>query len=62
MEGRRGMKGRKIRIEDDLTWKERRMEWRIKEIARQERGRGKGVWKRLREDLNKWELVEMGGK
>jgi len=42
--GRRGMKGRNIRIEDDLTWMERKMEWRLKEIARIERGKGRRVW------------------
>jgi len=44
MIGRRGIKGRSIKIEDDLTWLERKMEWRLKEIARIEREKGRKVW------------------
>ncbi|EFN83458.1 vicilin-like seed storage protein At2g18540 [Harpegnathos saltator] len=33
-----------IKVEDDLTWKERKMRWNLKEIAREERGKGKNVW------------------
>ncbi|KMQ88498.1 hypothetical protein RF55_12004 [Lasius niger] len=35
---------RGIRIEDDLTWRERKMKWKLEDIARQEREKGKRVW------------------
>lgn len=38
------MKEKGIKIEDDLTWKERKMKWVLEEIARQERNKGKSVW------------------
>lgn len=38
------LKGRKVRIEDDLTWEERKMRWKITEIAEKERRRGNRVW------------------
>jgi len=41
---RKYMKGRNIKIEDDLTWIERKIEWRLKEIARLEREKGRRVW------------------
>lgn len=37
------MKEKGIKIEDDLTWKERKMKWVLEEIARQERNKGKSV-------------------
>jgi len=37
MEKKKGLRGRAVRIEDDLTWGERRMKWRIGEIAEEER-------------------------
>ncbi|KZC11441.1 hypothetical protein WN55_03030 [Dufourea novaeangliae] len=43
MEGRRKLEGRVERIEDDLTWKERKMQWELKRIASVERGRRKRV-------------------
>lgn len=39
-----GLKGRKERIVDDWTWKERKMRWKLEEIARTEMGKGKRVW------------------
>lgn len=33
---KRNLKGRKERIEDDLTWKERNMKWKIEEIEKEE--------------------------
>ncbi|KAM0727873.1 hypothetical protein ACS0PU_005342 [Formica fusca] len=42
---RRGeIKGRDIRLDDDLTWRERRMRWLIESVARREREKGKRVW------------------
>lgn len=37
------LRGRKERIEDDLTWKERKMQWRIREMGEEEEGKGKRV-------------------
>jgi len=44
MEKKKELKGKKIRIEDNLTWGERRMKWRIGEIAEEERRKGNRVW------------------
>jgi len=44
MEKMKELKGKKIRIDDDLTWGERRMKWRIGEIAEEERKKGNRVW------------------
>lgn len=44
MSKRRNLKDRGIRIEDDLTWKKRKMRWSLREIARQERMKGGRVW------------------
>ena len=44
MEKKRGLKGRKERIEDDLTWRERKMMWRLWEMARKEEREGRRVW------------------
>lgn len=38
------LKGRKERIWYDLTWKERKMKWKLEEIARKEEKLGKKVW------------------
>lgn len=38
------LKGRRERILEDLTWKERKMKWCIEEIAREEEKKGKRVW------------------
>ena len=40
---RRRLREKGIRIDDDLTWKERKMRWNLEDIARQERGDGKRV-------------------
>lgn len=39
---KRNLKGRKERIEDDLTWKERKMKWKIEEIEKKENKKRKG--------------------
>jgi hypothetical protein len=44
MEKKKGLKGKKIRIEDDLTWEERKIRWKIREIAEEERRKGGRVW------------------
>ncbi|XP_029054881.2 vicilin-like seed storage protein At2g18540 [Osmia bicornis bicornis] len=44
MENKRALKGREERIEDDLTWEERRTQWTLRRIARGEREKGKNVW------------------
>lgn len=31
------MREKGVRLEDDLTWKERKMKWKLEEIARRER-------------------------
>lgn len=43
MRKKANLKGRNERIEDDLTWKERRMQWLIRERAEEEKGKGKRV-------------------
>ncbi|KMQ90625.1 hypothetical protein RF55_9593 [Lasius niger] len=44
MEKKKGLKGKMTRIEDDLTWGEKRMKWKIGEIAEEERRKGNRVW------------------
>lgn len=44
MEKKKRLRGRKERITEDLTWKERRVRWRLGEIARKEQEEGKRVW------------------
>ena len=43
MKRKRELKGRKERILEDWTWKERKMRWKLEEIARGEERRGKRV-------------------
>jgi len=44
MEKKKDLRGKAVRIEDNLTWGERRMKWRIGEIAEEERRKGNRVW------------------
>lgn len=44
MERKKRLRGRKERIVEDLTWKERKMRWKLEDIARMEERRGKRVW------------------
>lgn len=44
MERKKGLRGSKVRIEDDLTWEERKIKWKIREIAEEERNKGSRVW------------------
>ncbi|EFN77435.1 hypothetical protein EAI_11094 [Harpegnathos saltator] len=58
---RRELREKGIRIDDDLTWKERKMRWRIENIAREERGTGTNVWvkyRRIRIDGKWWRWNE----
>jgi len=43
-EKKKKLRGRKERILEDWTWKERRMRWRLEEIAREEERRGRKSW------------------
>ncbi|XP_070168832.1 uncharacterized protein PF3D7_1120000-like [Polyergus mexicanus] len=43
MENKKKLRGREERIEDDLTWEERKVRWRLREIARKEEGEGRRV-------------------
>lgn len=38
------LRGRRERILEDWTWKERRMRWKLEEIARVEEGQRRKVW------------------
>lgn len=44
MEGKKKLKGRKEKITENLTWKERKMRWRLEQIAREEEKRDNRVW------------------
>lgn len=43
MRRKRELRGRREKIEDDLTWKERRMQWKLRKIGDEEERRGKRV-------------------
>lgn len=58
---RKGLKGRKKKILEDWAWKERKMRWKLEEIAKREMGRGKSVWigyGRIRIDEKWWRWIE----
>jgi len=44
LDKKKRLKGRKERIMEDWTWKERRMRWRLEKIARRELEGGRKVW------------------
>ncbi|XP_029053880.2 golgin subfamily A member 6-like protein 6 [Osmia bicornis bicornis] len=44
MTKKKALKGREERIEEDLTSKERRIQWKLRRIAKEEREKGKNVW------------------
>ncbi|XP_011871904.1 PREDICTED: golgin subfamily A member 6-like protein 2 [Vollenhovia emeryi] len=44
LEKKSKLKGKKERIGEDLTWRERKMKWKLEEIAREEEKEGKTVW------------------
>jgi len=39
-----GLRGERIWIEDDLTWRERQVRWKIREVAKEEERKGVRVW------------------
>lgn len=41
LEKKRKLKGRREKMMDDWTWKERRMRWKLEEIARKEEREGR---------------------
>lgn len=43
MRKKSNLKGRRERIVEDWTWKERRMRWKLEEIARREMRKGRRV-------------------
>lgn len=44
MRNKKNLKGRKEKIMEDWIWKERKMRWRLEEIAKNEERKGKKVW------------------
>lgn len=44
MERKFKLRGRKEKILEDWTWKERKMRWKLEEIARKEMWKGRKVW------------------
>ncbi|EFN73725.1 hypothetical protein EAG_09470 [Camponotus floridanus] len=44
MEMKKNLRRRKERILEDWTWKERKMSWRLEEIARKEMGKRRRIW------------------
>jgi len=46
MEKKKNLRGRKERILEDLLWRERRVRWRLGEIAKMEEAKGRRVWVR----------------
>ncbi|EFN78282.1 hypothetical protein EAI_06236 [Harpegnathos saltator] len=62
---RKEIREKGIKIDDELTWRERKMRWRLEEIAREERGRGKNVWvkyEKIRIDGRWWRWSEEDDK
>ena len=43
---KRNLPGRRERIEEDLTWKERQTRWKLRRIARLEEREGNRIWVR----------------
>lgn len=61
LEKKRSLRGRRERIMEDRTWKERKMKWRIEEIARKEERKGRRVWveyERIKIDEQWWSWDE----
>lgn len=44
MEKKKKLRGRKERIMEDWMWKERKVRWKLKDVARKEEKEGKKVW------------------
>ncbi|EZA61670.1 hypothetical protein X777_10502 [Ooceraea biroi] len=63
MKKKKELKGRKERVMEDWTWIERKMRWRLEEIAREEERKGRRVWIgygriRIEEQWWKWDESE----
>ncbi|XP_024890348.1 golgin subfamily A member 6-like protein 22 [Temnothorax curvispinosus] len=63
MEKKRSLVGRKERITEDLSWEERRTNWRLREIARGEEREGRRAWIkagriRLENTWWRWDIEE----
>ncbi|EZA56067.1 hypothetical protein X777_03894 [Ooceraea biroi] len=63
MKKKKELKGTKVRVMEDWTWMERKMRWRLEEIAREEERKGKRVWIgygriRIEEQWWKWDENE----
>jgi len=55
------LKGRKERISEDLTWRERNARWNLQELARSEERKGRRLWvrqDRIRIDEQWWRWDE----
>lgn len=46
LEKKSKLRGRRERIGEDLTWRERRMKWLLEEIAREEQRKERKAWVR----------------
>lgn len=46
MEKKKKLRGKKERIMENWTWKERKMKWKLKEVAKREEKEGRKVWVR----------------
>lgn len=62
-ERKRNLKGRKKRIVEDLIWKERKIIWKLEDIAKAEKRIGKRVWVgyskiRINEKWRRWDEEE----
>nr|XP_034195353.1 protein PXR1-like [Osmia lignaria] len=44
MAKKKALRGRDERIQEDLAWKERRIQWKLRRISKEEREKGKNVW------------------
>ena len=63
IEKKSGLRGRKERIMEDWTWRERKMRWRLEEIARMEEEKGNRVrigYGRIRINDRWWRWDEVG--
>lgn len=52
------LKGRRERIGEDLTWRERKMKWNIEDIAREEEREGRIRYGRIRIENTWWRWDE----
>ncbi|TGZ50923.1 hypothetical protein DBV15_12006 [Temnothorax longispinosus] len=57
MTERRRLREKGIGIDDDLTWKERKMRWNIEDIARQERGNARKCLEEMKERWKKGKII-----